>query len=95
MIPIKKTGSMEATNPSNTISKTDQNNDNNYNGAEANEPNNNFDINNQANVPTVSEPTTTTSSVTQGNNDLIYDIDVRFGDSNNNRTNEKPLDTVK
>lgn len=94
MIPIK-TGSMAATNPSNTISNTDQNNDNNYNGGGAIQPNNNFDINNQVNVPTVTEPTVTTSSVTQGDDGVTYDIDVRFGASRNNGTNEKPLDTIK
>lgn len=95
MIPIK-TGSTEATNPFTAIPKTDQNNDNNYNGAEAIASNNNVNINNQAIVPpNVSEPEATTSPSTQGNNELMYDIDIRFSDSNDNRTNQKPLDTIK
>lgn len=54
-----------------------------------------MDINNQAIVPDVNEPeVTTTKSSTQGNVELIYDIDVRFGDADN-RTNQKPLDTIK
>lgn len=82
-----KTGSTEATNPFTAISKTDQNNDNNYNGAGTFASN--VNINNQAIVPpNVSEPEATTSS-TQGNNELIYDIDIRFGGSNDNRTNQK------
>lgn len=94
MLPIK-TGSTEAANQFTSIPKTNQNNDNNYNGAGAIAPNNNVDINSEATVPNVSEPEATTSSSTQGNNELVYDIDVRFSDSNDNRTNQKPMDTIK
>lgn len=90
MIPIKKTGSPDATVPSNT----NQNNDNNYNGTEAIATNNDFDTNNQTNVADVDEPTTISN---QGKpNGLDYDIDIRFGDSkNDNRRNQKSLDTSK
>lgn len=85
MIPIK-TGSIEAT--SLFTPKTNQNNDNNYNGVEAIAPNNNS----EANAPGVTEPTTATSS-TQGNDQLEYDIDIRFGGDNG--PNQNPLDTIK
>lgn len=91
MIPIKKTGSPDATT---VTSNTKQNNDNNYNGTGAIATNNDFDTTNQTNVADVDEPTTIPN---QGKpNGLDYDIDVRFGDSkNDNRRNQKPLNTIK
>lgn len=92
MIAIK-TGSTEATNQFTANPKTDQNNGNNYNGDDAIVHNNN----NQAIVPNVSEPEATTpksSSSIQGDNELIYDIDIRFSDADN-RTNQQQLDTIK
>lgn len=88
-----KTGPTEAT----TNPKTDQNNDNNNIGTGANTFNsndnsNNVNTNGQAVLPNADKPQLTSPS-NQGNNELIYDIDIRFGDSsNNNRTsNQTPL----
>lgn len=84
--------------------KTDQNNGNNNNEADAIVPidNNAADISKQEgivpnvpNVPNVSEPTTVDASSDQtrgvGTENPVYDIDIRFGDSNNNGTNQKPV----
>lgn len=89
-----KTGSTEATFLFAENPKTNQNNDNDYNGAGAFVPNNNdFGINNQPTTviaPSVSEPTTDAPS-NQGKTDLEYDIDVRSSALNDNRPNQKPL----
>lgn len=89
-----KTGAAEAT----TNSKNNQNNDNNNfagTGASAfNNNNNNMNtIINQAAVPNVNKPESTTLS-SQGDNELMYDIDIRFGGSNDKRTNQKPPNKV-
>lgn len=87
-----KTGAAEAT----TNWKNDQNNDNNNsagNGANAFNNNKNMNTNDQATVPNGNKPESATFS-SKGNNELMYDIDIRFAGSNDKRTNENPLNKV-
>ncbi|XP_055297182.1 uncharacterized protein LOC129565890 isoform X3 [Sitodiplosis mosellana] len=88
--PNQTKGSPDATGSS---TDANQNNGNNYNGTGAIATDNDFDSVDEPSAAT----TTTTPSPAQGKyNGLDYDIDVRFSDSkNDNRTNQKPLDTIK
>lgn len=89
IIFIKKTGGTEAT----SISETNKNNGNNLDGAGTNvlDNNNNVNTNDQATVPNVNKPELTTTSDQSGKTGLMYDIDIRFGGSNDNKTNQEPL----
>lgn len=88
IIFIKKTGGTEAT----SISETNKNNGNNLDGAGTNVlDNNNVNTNDQATVPNVNKPELTTTSDQGGKTGLMYDIDIRFGGSNDNKTNQEPL----
>lgn len=89
---IMKTGGTEAT----TNPKSNQNNGNNLDGTGTNafdsnnNNNNNVNTNGQATVPNVNKPEITTASEQGGKNGLMYDIDIRFGDSNDNKTKQEP-----
>lgn len=84
----KKTGGTEAS----TISESNENNGNNLDGAGTNVlDNNNVNTNDQATVPNVNKPELTTTSDQSGKTGLMYDIDIRFGGSNDNKTTREPL----
>lgn len=80
-------------------SNANQNNDNSYRpGTAPNTLNNNNNINDnnmnandQSIAPTVINKPEAATPPNQSNDDLIYDIDIRFGGPSDNSTNQKPL----
>lgn len=80
-------------------SKSNQNNDNNFDGSGTsvfdsnsnNNNNNNVNTNDQTTIPNGNKPDLTTALNEGGKNGLDYDIDIRFGGSNDKKPNRKPL----
>lgn len=81
-------------------SNANQNNDNSYrpgtapntlnNNNNINNNNNNMNANDQSIAPTVNNKPGAATPPNQSNDDLIYDIDIRFAGPTDNSTNQQP-----